>query len=200
MFETIVIAVSLIGAVVSIPAGVYYLWDRNRVNIPKKIGWGRIEEGARKTIKRLRSDNWVPDLVLAIGRSGAIYGGLIAGNMGNLPMAILDRHLVWDNTKREFVADHHSMLQLPEDYRRILVVVGEVYSGQSLTASMEQLTTACAGKSIRTACLVISKNATTNVDYFVYQVERSVRPAWILNDDYKRFDLLPKKETTVPSA
>lgn len=192
MLEILIIAVTIVGGLISIPAGVYFLWDRNKVTIGRSVGWRKVEYGVRETIRRLRSDNWIPDLVLAIGRSGAIYGGLIAGNMGNLPMAILDRHLVWDKASRQYVADHHSTLNLPDDCRRVLVVVGEVYSGQSLASSGQRIRDATQGRSVRTACLVHSNHSNVQVDYSVFKVDSEVRPAWILDRDYKRFDLLPK--------
>ena len=194
MLGTLIVVVSILAALISIPAGVYYLWDRSKAAVPKTIGWRKVEYGVRETIRRLRSDNWVPDLILAIGRSGAIYGGLIAGNMGNLPMAILDRHLVWDKASREYIADHHSSIHLPTDCRKVLVVVGEVYSGQSLTSSVKRIKDAVEGRSVRTACLVHSHHSNVQVDYSVFEVDGAVRPAWILDRGYKRFDLLPKAE------
>jgi hypoxanthine phosphoribosyltransferase len=194
MLGILIVVVSVMAALISIPAGIYYLWDRNKATVSKTVGWRKVEYGVHETIRRLRSDNWVPDLVLAIGRSGAIYGGLIAGNMGNLPMAILDRHLAWDRTSREYVADHHSSIHLPDECKKVLVVVGEVYSGQSLTASVQRIKEAMQGRSIKTACLVHSNHSNVQVDYSVFEVDGAVRPAWILDRDYKRFDLLPKMD------
>jgi hypoxanthine phosphoribosyltransferase len=205
LMEIVIVVVSVLATVISIPAGAYYLWERYKDRDPDyeksdarraPLSWTKVTHGATETIRRLRSDNWLPDLVLGIGRSGAIYGGLIAGNMNNLPLAILDRHLVWDRNSRQYLADHHSRIELPTECRKILVVVGEVYSGQSLTASLEKMESALKDRAVRTACLVRSMHSDVKVDYAIYEVDRAVRPAWILGSDYKRFELLPKSDAS----
>ena len=200
MLETVVVVISVITALVSIPAGAYYLWDRSKVNVPRTVSWRMIERSVRRVIRELNADHFHPDLILAIGRSGAIYGGLLAGNLGNLPMAILDRHLVWDRAAREYVADHSSEIRLSDDCRTVLVVVGEVYSGQSLSVSLERIAPILKGRDVRTASLVRSRSSNVRLDYVGYEVDRAVKPAWILDEAYKRFEVLPRKKESSSSS
>ncbi len=192
----IVLVVAVLGAVaavVGIPAGALALLQWWRARVPAILSWKKIQVGVKQIIERLYQDNFVPDLVIAIGRSGAIFGGLIAGNMRNLPMALLDRHFEWDESRRSYVPSHFTEVHVTPDCHKILVVVGEVYSGQSFTESLHELEDALRGKKVKTATLCKSKAAAVQVDYFVYAVDKVVRPAWVISENYLRHDAIQSK-------
>ncbi len=178
--------VTAFATLVTITAGGHQLWSAYRRRVPARIGWGAVEQGVRQIIARLRSDNYAPDVVVAIGRSGAILGGLIAGNMQNLPLALLDRKFTWDHNRREYLQGEFSDVHIVPACRRVLVVVGEVYSGQTLIECLRSLEPALGDREVRTCTLVKSRTSTFNVDYFVFEVDGMVTPAWVLSPDYHR--------------
>jgi hypoxanthine phosphoribosyltransferase len=190
------VVVTVVAAVVGVAAGTDQLWASYRKRVPDVLGWRAIEQGTRNLIAQLRADNYVPDVVVAIGRSGAILGGLLAGNMHNLPMALLDRHFSWDHHRRDFIQSGFSEVHLSDDCKQVLVVVGEVYSGQTLIECLNSLGPVLVGKTVRTCTLIKSKTSTCHVDYVAMEVEKVVRPAWVMTSDYARAEIdsrIPKR-------
>lgn len=180
----------VISAVLAIIAAAYtsYRWYISRS--PTKVSWRRVERGVLRIIHDLRRDNFVPDLVVCvvcIGRSGAIFGGLIAGNMGNVPIALLDRRFQWDKGRvRDDVPLSYSEVHIDDSVRRVLVVIGEIYSGSSIKESLGRLEGVLNGREYRLACLNKVSFAPVKVDYCVYEVEKPGRPPWVISNQYAR--------------
>lgn len=185
MFVNLVLGI--ISAVLAITLAGYgaFRWYRRRV--PTKVSWRRIERAVLRIIHDMRRDNFVPDLVVCIGRSGAIFGGLIAGNMGNIPIALLDRRFQWDKGRvREDVPLSYSEIHIDDSVRKVLVVIGEIHSGSSIKESLGRLEEALKGREYRLACLNKVTFAPVKVDYCVYEVGKPGRPAWVISDRYAR--------------
>ncbi len=178
----------LTATAVGLAAAVQQLWGVYRKRVPAKISWRKIEQGVEEIIRQLRAANYVPDVIIALGRSGAILGGLIAGNMGNLPLALLDRQFSWDERRREHIQSKFTDVHIGPETQRVLLVVGEVYTGQTLITSLAKLKGALAGKQVQTCSLVISRTAPFRVDYSFLTVDKTVRPAWVIADEYLRFE------------
>jgi len=61
----------------------FYLWKR-------RVTWDDALQVGDDLLKQLEASTWKPDLVIGLGRSGGIWGGWIAGNLGSLPFALVD--------------------------------------------------------------------------------------------------------------
>jgi len=113
-------------------------------------------------------------------------GGLLAGNMGNIPFTVVDRKLQWDEKKRDIVLSDFSELRVKPEQRKILFVIGEVYSAQSITEVVRHLQPILGDRQWRTASLVKLESAPVKVDYTMFIVAKRVEPAWVLSSEYKR--------------
>lgn len=115
--------------------------------------------------------------------------------MKNLPIALLDRKFSWDKHRREYVQSEFTDVHLGSACQKVLVVVGEVYSGQTMVECIKRLERALEGKEVKTCTLVKSKTATCEIDYYAFQVEKLVRPAWVITSDYVRYET-PERPVT----
>lgn len=176
----------LISAAITIVTGAHYLWKLFLSRELRKLNWRDIRRGVLVIISRLRHDNFIPDLVIGVGRSGAILGGLIAGNMGNLPLAVVDRKLQWDERKRDILLSEFTELKVGPERQKLLFVIGEVYSAQSIVEVLKHLDPILKDKQYRTATLVKLESAPVNIDYIAFKVSKKVEPAWVMSPDYKR--------------
>lgn len=180
-------ALGSISAVLAIVGAGYGAYRWYRMQSPTMVSWRLVEKGVLRIIVDMRKDNFIPDLVVCVGRSGAIFGGLIAGNMGNVPIALLDRRFQWDKSRiREDVPLSFSEVHVDDSVRSVLVVIGEIYSGSSIKESLERLEKVLNGRKYKLACLTKIKFAPVNVDYWVYEVQKPSRPAWIISNRYGR--------------
>ena len=89
--EAIQDVLAIIGALASI-AGVtltiiYTLQRRRSRRLPT---WEDAFAVARKLLGDVESSGWKPDLVIGLGRSGGIWGGWLAGNLGSLRFIATD--------------------------------------------------------------------------------------------------------------
>ena len=112
-------------------------WWRNRV--PKRISWRKTEKAVLDIIHDMRQDNWIPDVVIGIGRSGAILGGMIPGNMGNIPIALRDRILIRDTRERRSSSPGFAQVTLDSRCSKVLLVIGEIRTGQSVRDALVAL-------------------------------------------------------------
>ncbi|MGH2348245.1 MAG: hypothetical protein ACRDFT_02120 [bacterium] len=185
-FTLIATIVGLLAAIIGIITGIHYLVQMLRRREFRKLSWRMVNRGVVTIIANLRRDNFIPDLVIGIGRSGAIFGGLIAGNMGNIPLAVVDRKLHWDEKRRDIILSDFSELRVKPQHQKLLFVIGEIYSAQSISEVVKHFQPALEGRQWRTASLVKLDVAPVNVDYTIYTVAKRVEPPWVLSPDYKR--------------
>ena len=180
--------IGIIAGIFGMITGAHFLWRKYREHVPQNIFWRKVERGIVELIELLRRDNFVPDVIVGIGRSGAIFGGLLAGNMKNLPIALMDRSFHWEEQSRQSVPSGFTSVALDESCKKVLIVIGEVYSGQSISQAIDMLEPQLRGRRFRTACLVQSKQATFQTDHPVFEVTETKRPPWFITDEYLRYE------------
>jgi hypoxanthine phosphoribosyltransferase len=101
------------------------------------ISWGEVQEWAHELKAKLERHGFDPDLVIGLGRGGAILGGMVAGALGLKPVGVLDMvHSSHDSDDGERKVE--GKLDL-EDVHRVLLVQGEVRSGNSLEEARKRL-------------------------------------------------------------
>lgn len=179
--------ITLIASVISVLSFAVYLKDRRqrKRKIPVPYSWSNVASGVDHTINRLHSDEFVPEIVIGVGRSGAIYGALLAGNLGNLPFEVLDRSFAHDQGNRNAVFHQH--IAQPWSFQRALLVIGEVNSGQSLKEALLWLRANLPPADIKTACMVRQVNSNYVPDYIAYEEDRAIVPPWVLRSGYQRY-------------
>lgn len=60
----------------------------------RRLTWDDALRVAEVLLKKIEGSHWKPDIVIGLGRSGGIWGGWLAGNLGSIPLAVVDKHFV----------------------------------------------------------------------------------------------------------
>lgn len=135
----------------------------------QQLTWDDALRTAEKVLTRIRDSGWRPELVIGIGRSGGIWGGWLAGNMGSLPFALVDDRYQSDESFRvDFPAGHGVLASLRETYpekRRLLVVEGASSTGQTLSNFVEQFSKELEGCEVKFAVLYQNPAAVVRIDF-----------------------------------
>jgi len=61
-------------------------WQNSRVD-----SFSAVERRGLDLLRQIKTDGFEPDFVLGLGRSGAFLGGWLAGNLGSVPIEVIDR-------------------------------------------------------------------------------------------------------------
>lgn len=122
------------------------------LRIYKRLRWRTAEKSAINLANQIRQDEWSPDLIVGIGRGGAIYGAMLSyklakkdrrGKKKNIPLAILERQYRIENNQRKskvvgdiecFLTDKEGNLIAPE---KVLLVAGEGHTGDTMNMAKE---------------------------------------------------------------
>ncbi len=125
-----------------------------------------------KILSQIRREDWRPDLVIGLGRSGGIWGGWLAGNLGSLPFTVVDVRYADDGAVTvEYRPDLVSTLA--EVYPalktratlRVLVVEGATSTGRTPEQFRQVFRSELTGWDVRTAILFVNPASTAAVDY-----------------------------------
>lgn len=90
-FELVQSALAVVGGFASIAgftvtiAYIGRLWVWNR-----RVTWDDALRVAERLLVEIEGNDWKPDIVVGLGRSGGIWGGWLAGNLGTLPFGVVD--------------------------------------------------------------------------------------------------------------
>ena len=102
-----------------------------------QLSWENVEEAARRIIEQMRADNFVPDIIISIARSGLIPAALISYVTGNKELYVIkiDFSKSQKISHRQDLRDKPKISQeLSKDIEglKILVVDEMVVSGETL--------------------------------------------------------------------
>ena len=125
---------------------------------------------AEDLLQRIEQDSWKPHLVMGLGRSGALWAGWLAGNLGSLPIAVIDRKYIVENNVRtlSFPAVAQTIKALKEIYGenpQILIVEGSSTSGQPFVEVKKQFTRLWPKADVKFAALYANRASPFKVDY-----------------------------------
>jgi class 3 adenylate cyclase/hypoxanthine phosphoribosyltransferase len=160
------------------------------------LPWSETMVGLKQIVEDIRAAGFAPQGVVGIGRSGAILGGIIAGNLDQVAVDVLERrHLSKQDPRRAI-----STLTEPEEIyvgdrlepavtdprpiwrgaQRVLLVIGEAKTELSFHSARAWLSRRGAGE-VRTVALVKSKSAFA--DYWWVEAENAWLP-WQFKPGY----------------
>lgn len=148
----------------------------------RHVSWEDVTEMTLRIVDQIATDGFNPDIVIGIGRGGAILGGLLAGNLGNVPLRTVDREITVTNVlgrslkitgfDPEFTAG-----------KTVLVVSGEVIRGQQLSMLLDCI----AGTGpvlVRSAAVYCHDRAVCRPDYIGFLTSTPVNLPWRLTPGY----------------
>jgi hypoxanthine phosphoribosyltransferase len=158
------------------------------------LPWSDVMARLKEIVKKVEGSGLKPSRVVGIGRSGAILGGIIAGNLraegGHIPIDVVERTHIGKNdprrvistitepkeTYRDFDLDPDDTSEEPREVWEsgpILLVIGEAKTGRSFNSAIAWLNRRGASD-IRTVALVKSK--ATTVDFYSLEAENALLP------------------------
>jgi len=152
--------------------------------------------------KKVEASQYVPDIVVSIGRSGAIVGGMLAGNMGELRHIAIDRINEWPQD-RSGKTGIRKVIIVPQAGAvagllrgmKLLVVMSECDTGKTFEAAEAQLKDVIEGiAEWRTAVLFRSHNS-NYIPHYIVEVDSGKRPEFpFRGPGWRRTSKSPKAE------
>jgi len=122
--------------------------------------------GLQKII--MQDKSFKPEVVVSVGRGGAITGGMLAGNLGEIPHLGIDRaHKTRDNERiTKIVPFNLEYLHQFLSGKSVLVVMTECLAGRTLPLARDKLKECMKGiGDIKTAVIYRKKDANFYPDY-----------------------------------
>ena len=171
MWNTIIELLALVGAVASIGGLGLALIQRYRVlSWRKQLTWDDTLRVAEDLLQTIETADWQPDLVIGIGRSGGIWGGWLAGNLGVLPFAVVDKLFVEREAGRgvEFPGGEAvlaALHRLQHGPLRVLVVEGASARGQVPQEFRQQFADYLRDWDVKLAVLYKNPASGANIDF-----------------------------------
>lgn len=154
-----------------------------RLKDRRQFGWKHVERLVKKLLSDIQRQDYKPDIVLGVGRGGAILAGMLAGNLGHLPLAVVDTVLDRSSSINTATVRFPECCPSLRD-KEILLVVGELYSGEDLRAGME-FAKERLPRGIKTASLLTHPAASVRPDFVGIETERPLTAPWRITDIYK---------------
>lgn len=175
----LIVILSVAGSVASL----YSAW----ILIADRLGyysWWGIQRRARKVVRLIQEAGFDPDIVVGIGRSGAIFGGMLAGDLGIKPLAVVDRRYEWDAK-----GDRHvrPILFVPADAikgQKVLLVEGAPRTGLTLRVVRNAIEKLLPDE-IRSAAPMRTRHTITKIQFYAETVKTIRRMPWRITADYR---------------
>ncbi len=178
IFDIIIYVFSILGGVVSIIT--IYKWVRPY----KKISWAQVEKGVLSLKEQLIKDQYIPTLIVGIGRGGSITGALLSGCLGHVPILVIERVYDWsgDYRKESLFED----IKLNKNLERVLLVAGELHTGGTAKTYKDYFEKIGAGE-VRFLSFMTEKYPNLRANYYYIESNDSdIRLPWMLTKNYKR--------------
>lgn len=132
--------------------------------------WDDALRAAEKLLNTIEAGTWKPDVVVGLGRSGGIWGGWLAGNLGSLPLAHID--LSRKPIGREWHVEFHGAEQVLgylakrfEGQPRVLVVNGGASNGETFKAFFRRFDSQLTKWDVKTAVVYANVAVDFAIDF-----------------------------------
>ncbi|KPA17572.1 hypothetical protein MHK_002210, partial [Candidatus Magnetomorum sp. HK-1] len=121
-------------------------------------------------------------IIIGVGRGGSIIAGFLAGNLGFIPLSHLDTEI--SNNFGERSAVIRFELDIPVMQKKVLLVVGELYSGLDLKIAREYIINK-QPKEIKTLSLFTQPTSIVQPDFYGIRTKHPVSAPWRISSTYK---------------
>jgi hypoxanthine phosphoribosyltransferase len=149
----------------------------------RRFGWKQVASLVKAMVDEMRVRGYAPDLVLGVGRGGSILAGMLAGNLGHLPLAVLDTVLEHpDGISRVRIRFPDCCPSLKD--KNVLIVVGELYSGEDMRHAIDFVRRRHP-REIKTASLLTHPAASVRPDFIGFQSAKPLSAPWRMTDAYR---------------
>lgn len=149
-----------------------------------RFSWSEVDRHTKKLIKNIGDDLYSPDMIVTIGRGGAIVGAILSGNLPkpdgrghNIPLLGVDRIYAWENGQR--VEVKNNMVDYgPLAGKKVLLVASDVITGGTMKCFLEEIRSVNV-KELRTACLVKGATSVLTPNYWAKEIPASFVMPWM---------------------
>lgn len=165
--------ISIVTAII----GLYKVW---KIFYENRFTWRKVEKGVEKLVDKMKKDIYDPDIIVGIGRSGGIIGGLIAGCFGSKPFMAINRTFGYPQKTVASITDViiDSEFLIGDKYKKILLVEGASTTGDTPKKAIELMQNKFPDKEFKFAVLVKKSSSTARIDYVAYNVNDNIKLAW----------------------
>ena len=167
-------------------------WQDSRVD-----QFASIERHALKLLEQIEESRFTPAVVLGIGRSGALVGGWLAGNLGTLPIEVIDRmHQVSSDPVDypNLQAKIDLMISIYGASAHVLVVEGAATRGNSFISFERSRRLIAPDWSCKYAVLYEVETNISHIDFAAKRLSRTPgKYPWHKRSGYKSFLRLSDK-------
>lgn len=171
--ETAIEVLAVIGSLAGVAGvlGPFAYWWYGR----RQVTWRDALKTAEGVISQIESGDWKPQAVLGLGRSGGIWGGWLAGNLGSLPFAVVDETYkvhpsgrdVYLHRPCEVLEGLRTNPALEDSYGplRVLVVEGATSNGRTVQRFREGIDSVASQYDIKLAYLFKNRAVAESIDF-----------------------------------
>lgn len=174
--ETYTIIISVITGI----AATLTLKEKTYSFFTNRFTWNRIEKSIKNLINQINIDNYNPDIILSIGRGGAIVGANISANLYPTFKPLIYWDIYYTMLNGDKINNYSVNSKNDFKNKKVLIVVGNVYSGKTLEdviALLEKFNPI----EIKSASLTKSQLAKVKVNYFAIELNKRTNMAWNFN-------------------
>ena len=140
-----------------------------------------MEKGVLEIRRKIKECGWEPDIVIGLGVGGSVVGAMLAGCLGRKKFIAIDRRYKWEKGLRKTFVDIPSDLKLEPSPQKVLLVTGEIYSGETIKKAIDYIESKIKSNSrLKTAAMYVSENSDYFPDFYAYLIEKRVKPPWRL--------------------
>lgn len=163
------------GFILGILAGIIsaYLYD-NYLSNPGGISWKQVEKAVENIVSQVSSEDYHPEIIIGVGRSGAIAASMISGNLGPTPVCPKGVPVIALPNEMSVLKGEGGVPQKNINLlahldigafrvKQVMVAYSVTDTGHKIDAAVEPLRQS--GIAVRTASLFLSKKSTYPIDY-----------------------------------
>ena len=139
--------------------------------------WDDVVRGVSHICLAIEADDFLPDAVLGLGRSGGVMAGLVAGFLGSLPVRLLD--IAYDDGPRGLNVSLQRIdgqLKFPPRTSRVLIVEGATTGGLTPRRAEAALKRKFPRYDMRFAVLIQSVTSAFRADYYAFAEHGVLQP------------------------
>lgn len=180
--------IGLISAILGIIA--FLAWLYEKLKPTRNISWKETEKSSKRIAEKMIAENYLPTVIIGIGRGGAIMGSLVSGALGHCSLVVIDRKYEW--TPRGRKEEILFLTQIPKSLvERVLLIAGEAHSGKTMRLYYDYLV-GIGAKQIKKSVLFLEEGCTENIDYYgIKSSKKNIRLPWMFSKNYVRADRGP---------
>lgn len=172
--------IGAIGLASSIVGIGYFAAD---IHNKRNFGWKHVEKLLKQMIRDIDRASSTPTSLLAWVAAGPSSLELLAGNLGYIPLYVIDTY----SEKRSGIKEVR--LRNTEFFpdiagQRVLLVVGELYTGEDLRRGIEFIESRGAGD-LRTMSLLTHPTASVMPDFYGIETAKPLTAPWRITAKYR---------------